>query len=133
MASRQLLSLLVACWISLGLQPCAVASVQDAECPHCPSEDTHAMPAGHDHSAMAAETDCATAIDSCCDLDETIVDSGKPPHSVDDLDGQFFVVALPTPSYPQPLRSRLLSNVDPPDYLAPPKVPLRILHCVYRD
>jgi len=133
MAYRQLLSLLVVCWVSLGLQPCAVASVHDAECPHCPSEETHAMPNGHDHSAMAADADCATAVDSCCDLDETIIDSGKSQTSVDDLDGKFIAISLQTTAYPQPLRARLLSNVDPPEYISPPKVPLHILHCVYRD
>jgi hypothetical protein len=91
------------------------------------------MPAGHDHAAMAAEADCATAIDSCCDLDEAIIDSGKSQHSADDVDSQFVAAPLQTASYPQPLRSRLLSNVDPPDYISPPKVPLHILHCVYRD
>ena len=47
MASSRMLYAFLMLWVSLGIQPCAVAAVGDADCPHCPPEETHSD--GHDH------------------------------------------------------------------------------------
>ena len=37
-ARTRVFGLFVAVWVSLALQPCAVAAVSESDCPHCPSE-----------------------------------------------------------------------------------------------
>ena len=86
------LGLLVAVWVSLTLQPCAIASVSDHECPHCPIEIEAEPAAIKDHcnptpaDSAGDRQDYPTAKSDCCDLDEGIVNVRVDTSGDDDDD-----------------------------------------------
>jgi hypothetical protein len=133
--ARNVFGLLLALWVSLAIQPCAMAAVSEHDCPHCPAEIEAADDSGHHHdhgaaqggAGMSAECDSATA--DCCDLEDRIVGVRVALPDFDDGD------------------SVMLMSVAPPGVLdvprAPPElavplpqvsgrfVPLNIVNCVY--
>jgi hypothetical protein len=126
-----MLAVMAAVWLSLGVQPCAIAAAGDAECPHRAHEGT-APAAHHGHAPAQDDARCDVAEPPCCAADAVTVDgrpgAGKGDNG-DDVDGQ-----PPTPD------CRLLFDVDrPPDKLScttvppPPARPLHVLNCVYLD
>ncbi len=132
MASSRMLYALVALWVSLGIQPCAVAAVSDADCPHCPPAETHSIAPENEHCGDHAEpTLDATASIECCDADDGAIDTRYNTFDLKD----FGDVAAPPPnagpSSPLWIVQRI-PVVDPPDRRQS-SVPLYILNCVYRN
>lgn len=133
--SRRVVACLLAAWLGLGLQPCAIAADSAHDCPHCPPEDAPQMPAHHGHHAATTageESGCASMQTDCCDAAVAGVDArtgklalkqgGEPPA----------LVAPPVPvvaAVPWRLNQ---TTVDPPDAPLPSR-PLHIVYCVYLD
>lgn len=119
-------------WVSLGLQPCAVAAVADTDCPHQAREEAAPM-AHHDHGAAQDDSLCDVAESPCCEAGAvTLVDGRSNPAKGDD-GGDF---EEPPPTFD----IRLPGEPDrPPDKAVeaaaapPPTRPLHVLHCVYLD
>ncbi len=123
---------LVVLWVSLGLQPCAVAAVNDAGCPHCPPEYELPMATHGGHSDGVTEpSSCAGMQAMICEADEAAIDSriGK----IDFDDAGDFVAAVSTTAAIIPLASDnfVAMASDPPDRHRS-AVPLHILYCIYR-
>ncbi len=127
--------LLVAVWVSLALQPCAVAAVSEHECPHCPMEVEAAPAAIEDHCNPAGKTKAdasksyPSAQSECCDLDEGIANV-----RVDSTGGDDDSTILPT-SVPAS-QCRLGPCEESGNATGPPdptggSVSLRALKCVY--
>lgn len=134
-------ALLFAVWVSLAVQPCAIAAVSDHDCPHCPTEvesgavhGAHGSQKSHDHGSMgsseaAVSEMCASMQSDCCDNDESAVSARAVSP---DLDAN--PVALPTcgPTWvdrPDPRQ-------EPAKATGPPVLPgglisLQDLYCVY--
>jgi len=131
---RNLLGVVVALWVGLGIQPCAVAAVSDHGCPHCPlALEQDASHAG-DHlcasEILQFDESCVSAQAECCDIDEGTIDVRSGQQDLDDYDG--FLPLLPTSA------SELLTHPDDPsDGAADPpgysggSVSLHVLYCVY--
>jgi len=129
--------LFVAVWVSLALQPCAVAQVSESDCPHCPPEieavaatmESHCNPAGNVTPDELPNCDSAQA--ACCEFAKGIVNVRVATDDLDDL-----TPGLPT-SVPAPHPS-LGPCEDPGNTAGPPEpsggsVPLHVLKCVYLD
>ncbi len=131
-AKRRVLSVLVALWVSLGLQPCAVAAVGDVDCPQCPPEQEQPMAAMSEHCDPQGHSSFSSAPSDCYTLEESAVDGrlGK----IDCKDDGKFSAAIPAGEPFVAIRFDTCSSnvVDPPDRAARP-IPLYILYCVYRD
>jgi hypothetical protein len=75
----KMLGLLLALWVSLAVQPCAVASVAEHECPHCPTEIKAAPGSEHHHGHSTADDSaamlagCGAMQAECCEIDDRIV------------------------------------------------------------
>ena len=133
-AKRRVLSVFVALWVSLGLQPCAVAASSDVDCPHCPPEQEQPMAAMSDHCDPKSESSLASAPSDCYEVEESAIDGrlGK----IDFKDAGKFSAAIPTSEPFVSIRFDTCSSnaVDPPDRAARARpIPLHILYCVYRD
>lgn len=131
-ARRRVLGVFVAMWVSLGLQPCAVAAVSDVECPHCPPEHEHAMAAAHDHGHSNTESSGRGTQSACCEADDAAIDTrwGK----IEDKDAGDFSAAIPASEPAISLRHDAYSGsaVDPPDR-GRSSIRLHVLYCVYLD
>ena len=136
-ARTRVFGLFVAVWFSLALQPCAVASVSESDCPHCPPEIEAEVAAVGSHCNPAAKVtpdelpNCDSVQAQCCDLDQGIVNVRIDTNSVDDD-----TTGLPT-SVPASHPS-LGPCEDPGNAAGPPdpsggSVPLYVLNCVYLD
>ena len=133
--ARNVLGLLLSLWVSLAIQPCAVAAVSEHSCPHCPtgieaapdSQHHHGHSQSHDAAGASAECDSMQA--GCCEIDDGIVATRTDSPEFDDN-----VVAIPTAAPPP-------GAIDVPyaePELAVPlpvpagrSVPLHIVKCVY--
>ncbi len=128
--SRALYALL-ALWVGLGIQPCAVAAVSDSDCPHCPPTEESLVSPEDEHCGGADPTLNASAPSECCDADDGAIDSRsstvdqKDLHDVVDVPVLGFSVAWPLPTIAR------FMIVDPPDRHRS-VIPLFIKHCVYR-
>ena len=123
---------LVVLWVSLGIQPCAVAAVEDSGCPHCPPEHEQPMATHGGHSdGMTESSSCASMQSMICEADEAAVDSriGK----IDDIEAAV-VVAVSGTAAINPVASDTFIAIasDSPERRRS-AVPLHILYCVYRD
>ncbi len=132
-AKRRGLAVFAALWISLGLQPCAMATVSDVDCPHCPAEQVQPMAAGSDHCEPQGESSSGTLSD-CFEAEESAV-NGRLGQS-DGKDAGKFSAAIPTGEPFLSIPFDICSNkaVDPPNQAVRARpIPLHILYCVYRD
>lgn len=129
---RRLLGVVVALWLSLGVQPCAIAAVGDLDCPHSPPAQDVAQTGMHAHHGASDASQPTGMASDCCETDEGALDArlakldlkpvgdhvtGPPASLITDLNLATFasyVIAAP----PERRRS---------------PVPLHILYCVYRD
>lgn len=132
--ARKVFGLLLALWVSLAIQPCAVAAVSEHDCPHCPTE-IEAAPESqhhHGHAASANETgqaaDCGATQADCCELVEGIasvrVDSPEPDDEIP------AITSAPPPGVLDAPRARPALAVPLPQLVAA-RVPLHIIKCVY--
>jgi hypothetical protein len=131
--TRRTLGVLLLMWVGLGIQPCAVAAVSDAKCPHCPPAVTSDQATLHDHGNAHGESPSGVyATADCCEVDDGTVDARPPPADSGSL--QKFAAA-PPPAMTAMARSSSYAvrlSSDPPERRRS-SVPLRILYCVYRD
>ncbi len=127
--------LLVAVWVSLALQPCAVAAVSDHECPHCPIEVEAAPAADEDHCNPAGKNkaDDGTSVPSgqseCCDLDDGIVNV-RIDTTGDDDDLSILPTSVPASQFRLGPCEESGNATGPPDPTGG-SVPLHVLNCVY--
>lgn len=130
--SGRILYALVVLWVSVGLQPCAVAEVSDADCPHCPPAETHSIAPENEHCGGHTEaTFDAIVSNECCDADDGAIDTRY--NTIDLKD--FGDVAPPPLNAGPPSPFWIVQRipvVDPPDRRRS-SVPLYILNCVYRN
>jgi hypothetical protein len=129
---RSILGLLVAGWLSLGLQPCLVAAAEHA-CPHCPPESAESMPAhheGHGHHAAAEEAapTCASMQADCCDAASATVANRGAADEAEKPDSST-LVSPPVPAVADKPRVMAVP-LRPPDPRAR-SAPLNVLYCVY--
>lgn len=131
---RGMFGLLLAGWLSLGLQPCLVAAAEHA-CPHCPPETADDMPAhheGHAHHAGADEGDsaptCASMQSDCCDAESALVAKRIGSDKPDSPDSPVSVTAADPASLLRPLAASVPK--PPPEPRARP-APIHVLNCVY--
>ena len=131
-ATRKVLGLFVAAWVSLALQPCALATEAEHSCPHCPTESEAAPESAHHrhHSGEAAKAaDCSSMQADCCEFDEGIVSVRLDPPNPDEQ-----VLALP-PTIPGagvwPTLVQDFGNATGPPRPPAGRVPLHVLNCVY--
>lgn len=127
--------LLVAVWVSLALQPCAVAAVSEHECPHCPTEVEAATAAIEDHCDPVRKnkaddgTSLPSAQSECCDVDDGIVNV-----RVDTTGDNDNLIILPTSVPASQFRLGPCEEsghaTGPPDATGG-SVPLHVLKCVY--
>jgi hypothetical protein len=124
-------------WVGLVLQPCALATVQESDCPHCPPEIDVAPAAAKSHCNpdIKRASEHPASVESvrteCCDLDESIVNVRLDTIKVDDN------TLAPQPG-PPALRVSFRPQQDPRLTAGPPEpscgtVPLHVLNCVYLD
>lgn len=127
--------LLVAVWVSLALQPCAIAAVSDHECPHCPVEVEATPAAIEDHCNPAGKikaedgTSLPPAQSDCCDLDDGIVNV-RLDTSDDDDGATFLPTSVPASQFRLGPCEESGSATGPPDPTGG-SVPLYVLKCVY--
>lgn len=121
--------------LCLGLQPCALAALGDAECPHGAAAHAESTDALHEHHAqggVAEKADCATAKPSCCAADDGAVD-GRASFSKFKDGGQ---IALLLPAAERDLWQRSSGSPEPyPDRVEvrASGPPLHKRFCVYLD
>ncbi len=131
--TRRVFGLLLALWVSLALQPCAMAA-SEHDCPHCPTETAVAPATHHDHGgsgshhAAGATHDCASMQSDCCDLGESIANVRVDLPDLDD------VTAIITSAAPPQLADAPRRQAECPD--SPPEppdgsVPIHLLKCVF--
>jgi len=141
MPANRLAALLLAVWVSLAVQPCAMAEVSDQDCPHCPTEveltavhGAHDAHGSHDCGSMdlggaGLSEMCASAQSDCCDFDESVVNARPGSPDLDDNP-----IALPTrgparADHPDPRREP--ANATGPPVWPGGLVSLQDLYCVY--
>mgnify|MGYP001826465287 CR=1 FL=1 len=127
--------LLVAVWVSLALQPCAIAAVSDHECPHCPVEVEATPAAIEDHCNPAGKIKAddgrslPSAQSDCCDLDNGIVNV-RLDTSGDHDDATFLPTSVPASQFRLGPCEDSGNATGPPDSTGGP-VPLYVLKCVF--
>lgn len=132
-ASRRASAMLVVFLVSLGIQPCAVAAVDNGGCPHCPPEQELPMATHGNHGdGISESSSCVSTQSMGCEADEAAIDSrvGK----VEVNDAGIFLAAVPTTEPIFPVASDTFIGMaldDPARHRS--AVPLHILYCVYRD
>ena len=126
--------LLVAVWVSLALQPCAVAAASDHDCPHCPVEVEAAPAAIDDHCNPAGKikaddgTSLPSAQSDCCDLDNGIVNVRLDTSGDDDV--TFLTTSVPASQFRLGPCEESGNATGPPDPTGG-SVSLHVLKCVY--
>jgi len=133
--ARNVLGLLLALWVSLAIQPCAVAAVSEHDCPHCPTEAEAAPGAQHHHGhavsqdTAAMASDCGAMQSDCCDVEDRIVGVRIDAPELDDDDTVLPLGAAPPGITDVPrARPELAVPLPPP---AGRSVPLHIIHCAF--
>ena len=118
-----------AVWLSLALQPCAMAMGDDHDCPHCPPEHEHEMASHHGHAAANEAPPCASLEAQCGDIDD-VIDSRTGKLKAKDISG--FVLAVSSEVAGIDVRgARCVHSAADPPLLAGSSPPLHVLHCVY--
>jgi len=133
--TRSVLGLLLSVWVSLAIQPCAVAAASEHHCPHCPPEAAAAPESQHHHgsashhgAAAKPAADCESMQAGCCDLDKSIVNVRVDLPDVDDLTA--IVTSVEPPQLVDAPHGRSERPAGPPE---PPdgSVPIHLLKCVF--
>lgn len=132
-AKSPALAVVVALWVNVAVQPCAMAFGTEADdCLHCPPAHEGSMAMMHGDHADATSNDCVSMSGACGEITEFGVDSrGSQSTPKDKAD---VVATLAT--WPQePIDCGVgcsSSAADPPDPVSPP-LPIHILNCVFLD
>jgi len=132
--TRKALGLMLAVWVSLAVQPCAVAAASTEECPHCPVlvETTPEPERNHCGSIVTSSEEivsCASAQTECSDVEEGIVNLRiESP----DLDEGHNVLPTSIPvSHPCLGPREESGNAAGPPEPSSGSVPLHVLKCLY--
>lgn len=134
-ARTRIFGLFVAVWVSLAVQPCAVAAVSESDCPHCPPEIEAVAPTTESHCNPAAnishdeQPNCDSAQAACCDVDEGIVNVRVDTNGLDDNSTGLPLSALA--SHPDIGLCGAPENAAAPPEPSGATVPLHVLKCVY--
>ena len=132
--TRNALGLMLAVWVSLLVQPCAVAAVSDQECPHCPvpAEAASEPERNHCGSIIASSEEvvsCASAQADCCDFEEGIINLRVELPDLDE-DNSVFPVSVPVSHLYHGPCEKSGNAADPPE-ASGGSVPLHVLKCLY--
>lgn len=129
--THKAISVLVILWANLALQPCAIASENDHDCPHCPpaQEDEMAAHHGHHGDAEAAQP-CATMQSDCCDQPEANVGERNAQLKIKNVFEQPALVSVEAPWLSRVAVAQAVFATGPPPPLAA-SPPLHLLHCVF--
>ena len=132
--TRKALGLMLAVWVSLAVQPCAVAEESDHECPDCPSTVEAAAEPEQSHCGSKVPTgeaviSCASAQADCCDVEAGIVNIRVESPDLDE-DNSVLPTGVPA-SHPCLGPREESGNATGPPRPSSGSVPLYILKCVY--
>jgi len=124
---------MVALWVSLGVQPCALAATSESDCPHCPPTHEQAAIGAHQHHASVDVSQPASGMASdCCEADEGTLDARQGQLEIKPVGGA--IAGPPTSLLSIPRLASLERNgVTAPSERRPSAIPLRVLYCVYRN
>ena len=123
------LGIVVAVWLNLAAQPCAMALGLEDDCPHCP--DSPDAPAHHGHHEDEKSDGCSPLSD-CGDDDAFSVDGRNVNLKLKDKpDSTFVVPAMPPDSCATPARYATTAT-DPPERTEPSRT-IHLLNCVFLD
>lgn len=125
---------MLAVWVSLAVQPCAVAAVSTEECPHCPvpAETMPEPERNHCGSIVTRSEDivsCASAQTECCDVEEGIVNLRVESPDLDE-DNNVLPTSVPVP-HPNHGPCEESGNASGPPEPSGGPVPLHVLKCLY--
>ena len=132
--TRKALGLMLAVWVSLAVQPCAMAAASTEECPHCPVlvETTPEPERNHCGSIVTSSEEtvsCASAQAECCDVEEGIVSLRIESSDLDE-GNNVLPTSVPVPHlYHGPCEES--GNATGPPEASGGSVPLHVLKCVY--
>ena len=132
--TRKALGLVLAVWVSLAVQPCAVAAVSTEECPHCPvtAESTSEPERSHRGSIVTTVEEtvsCVSAQAECCDVEEGIVNFRIESSDLDE--GNNVLPTSAPASHPRLGPCEESGNAAGPPEPSGGSVPLHVLKCVY--
>jgi len=133
-AKHGVLAVFVALWISIGLQPCAMAAVDDVDCPRCPAEQMQPMVAGSDHCNPPGELSFSNAPSDCYEVEESAVGDRFGKIDLEDAGKFSAAIDVSEPLFSSRFDASSINAAGPPGQ--PPRarpIPLHILYCVYRD
>ena len=125
---------MLAVWVSLAVQPCAVAAVSAEECPHgpVPAETTPEPERNHCGSLATGSEEvasCASAESECCDVEEGIVNVRV---ELSDFGDDITVLPTSIPvSHPCLGPREESGNAAGPPEPSSGSVPLHVLKCLY--
>ncbi len=130
----KVIGLFATVWVSLALQPCAVAAAAEHDCPHCPTEIEAMGETAHRHhgsgeGASTAAGDCASMQADCCDLGERIVSVRLADSDLDDPPAVLPPTVPGSDGDVTPRRDG--SKATGPPRPSWGRVPLHVLNCVY--
>jgi hypothetical protein len=119
-------------WMNMAILPCAVASVSDHTCPHCPPAEQAEMAAHHWQHKAGTEPTCASMQSQCYDLDEVSVDARSGKLKVEDVFDDTFAPVVTPLAVSAVADQAIVDDAYPPDP-GGSSTPLYILYCVYLD
>ena len=124
------LAVVVALWLNLAVQPCAMAFGDDHDCPHCPPAQDMQMAGHHGHQADEAATDCETSQSDCGEIDDF---SLQGRNTLSKLKAEPLPVAIVAPASPLIALNPIgfsTTAADPPEPVASTTA-LHLLNCVF--
>ena len=131
-AQSRWLGVLVAVWLNLAVQPCAMALGQDDGCPHCPPVDHESMDGHRGHHAEEADAGCDSLLSDCGESDDFSLDGrfffSKAKDTVDDIQADIVAPAAAGLS----CTGFTTTAADPPAPVGS-SPPLHLLNCVFLD
>lgn len=127
-----MLAVVLALWVNLAVQPCAMAMGTDSDCPHCPPAVEGTMAMAHGHHGQDVDSDCASLGADCGEIDEFGVDSRGSQSKLKDK--AEIDASPPLPSGELSIRPSAVPvpATGPPDPAVEPP-PLHLLNCVFLD
>ena len=130
--TSRVLAVVVALWLNLAVQPCAMAFGDDQDCPHCPPMQDMQMAGHHGHQTDNTGKDCETSQSDCGEIDDFSLDGRN---SLSKLQAKPLPVAIVAPASPMAIVDPIgfsTTAADPPRPLAS-STPLHLLNCVFLD
>jgi len=130
--TSRVLAVVVALWLNLAMQPCAMAFGNDQDCPHCPPQQDMQMAGHHGPKTDNAGTDCETSQSDCSEIDDFSIDGRN---SLSKLHAKPLPVAIVAPASPMAILNPIgfsTTAADPPRPVAS-STPLHLLNCVFLD